>query len=95
MGSVITVVTGQVSPARVQEVVESYREAVGEGLPPGLETTFLVEADPGSLAIISVWHRREDLDAMLATGEEPLARRLIRTAGGTPALTIYGVLARA
>ena len=56
--------------------------------------TFLLGSGAGELAILSVWHRRADLDAMLASGEEPLARRLIRDAGGTPEAMFYEILAR-
>ncbi len=44
---------------------------------------------------LSVWHRRADLEAMLASGEEPFARRLIRGAGGTPDVRIYDIVHRA
>lgn len=94
MGAVITMVRGQVLPERVQEVADPYREALRGGPPPDLEQTFLLQGGDGQLAIMSVWHRREDLEAMLATGEEPFARRLIRIAGGTPEVAIYDVLAR-
>lgn len=47
------------------------------------------------MAILSVWHRRADLDAMLASGEEPFARRLIHSAGGTPQVAIYEIVVRA
>ncbi|CAN5646449.1 hypothetical protein BH24CHL9_BH24CHL9_00810 [soil metagenome] len=95
MAEVITLVTGTVAPERVREVLEPYREGVAGGPPPTIEETFLLRSDPGDLAILSVWHRRADLDAMLASGEEPFARRLIREAGGTPTVTIFEVLVRA
>jgi len=94
MGAVVTMVRGQVPPERVHEVADPYREALKDGPPPDLEQTFLLQGDDGKLAIMSVWHRREDLEAMLASGEEPFARRLIRSAGGTPEVAIYDVLVR-
>lgn len=95
MGAVITMVRGKVLPERVSEVADPYREALKEGPPPDLEQTFLLQDADGQLAIMSVWHRREDLEAMLASGDEPFARRLIRSAGGTPEVAIYDVLVRA
>lgn len=95
MAEVVSMVTGLVQPDRVHEVSDPYREALRDGPPPDLEDTFLLRRDAGQLAILSVWHRRADLDAMLASGEEPFARRLIRGAGGTPEVAIYQVLARA
>lgn len=94
MAEVITMVTGQIAPDRVHEVMDPYRQALAGGPPPDLEETFLLQEDGGQLAILSVWHRRADLDAMLASGEEPFARRLIRGAGGTPEVRILEILAR-
>ena len=94
MASIVTMVTGRIAPERIQEVADPYREALQGGPPPDLEETFLLQGDAGQLAILSVWHRREDLEAMLASGEEPFARRLIPAAGGTPEVTIYEVLVR-
>ena len=95
MAEIVTLVTGTVEPDRVHEVADPYRESLAVGPPDFLEETFLLRPDAGELAILSVWHRRADLDAMLASGEEPFARRLIREAGGTPEATFFEVLARA
>ncbi|MGH2450089.1 MAG: hypothetical protein ACRDGE_02225 [Candidatus Limnocylindria bacterium] len=94
MAEVVTIVRGLIQPDRVHEVADPYAEALKDGPPPDLEETFLLKGN-GQLAILSVWHRRADLDAMLASGEEPFARRLIRAAGGTPEVLIYEVVARA
>ncbi len=94
MSAVVTIVTGRISPDRDHEVADPYREALKDGPPPDLEETLLLQGDVGQLTILSVWPRREDLDAMLVSGEEPFARRLIRAAGGTPEATIYEVLVR-
>jgi hypothetical protein len=95
MAEVVTIVSGLIQPDRLHEVADPYREALKDGPPPDLEETFLLQGDTGQLAILSVWHRRADLDAMLASGEEPFARRLIRSAGGTPEVVIYEVVTRA
>ncbi len=95
MAEAVTIVRGVIAPDRNHEVADRYREAVKDGPPPTLEETFLLQADGGEIAIVSVWHRRADLDALLASGEEPLARRLVRGAGGTPEVTIYEIVARA
>ena len=94
MAEVVTLVAGHIQPDRVVEIAGPYRDALANGPPPDLEETFLLEGDAGQIAILSVWHRRADLDAMLASGEEPFARRLIRSAGGTPEVAIYDVIAR-
>ena len=95
MAETVTIVTGLIQPDRVREVADPYEEALRDGPPPDLEETFLLKGDAGQLAILSVWHRRADLDAMLASGEEPFARRLIRQAGGTPEVVIYEISHRA
>lgn len=46
------------------------------------------------IGILSLWHRRADLDALLASGEEPPARRLIREHGGDPEATFWEVALR-
>jgi hypothetical protein len=95
MAEVVTIVRGAIAAERESEVIRPYREGLKEGPPPAIEETFLLRSVDGQMAIVSVWHRRADLDAMLATGEEPFARRLIRTAGGTPEVMIYDIVARA
>jgi len=95
MAEVVTLVTGSVAPERFEEVARPYREGVRSGPPPTIEETFLLRADDGGIAILSVWHRRSDLDAMLATGEEPFARRLIREAGGSPVARFFEIVERA
>ncbi len=94
MAEVVTLATGRIAPDRFREVSDPYKEALRSGPPQGLEETFLLKADGAELAILSVWRRRADLDAMLASGEEPFARRLIREAGGTPEVRIFEVLHR-
>ncbi len=95
MAEVVTLVTGYVEPDRVAEVAETYRKALQSGTPPDLEETFLLGASDGRVGVLSVWYRRADLDAMLASGEDPFARRLIQNAGGTPEVAIYDIVVRA
>lgn len=95
MAEVITMVSGQITPDRIHEVIDPYREALAGGPPATLEETFLLRGEGDQLAILSVWHHRTDLDALLASGEEPFARRLIRAAGGTPEVRIFEIVARA
>ena len=90
---VLSLVTASISPERRAEVSEPYREAVGAGLSPGLRQTFLLVGDDDTVAIATVWDSREDLDAMLATGEEPFARRVLREAGGDPAVRFFEIAA--
>lgn len=95
MAEVVTIVTGVIAPERANEISDTYQEALREGPPADIEETFLLRGEGGRIGILSVWRRRADLDAMLASGEEPFARRLIRSAGGTPDVAIYEILYRA
>ncbi len=92
MAKTVTLVTGRVDPGRQAAVVGQYEEGTSRGLPPAIEETFLLRSDGDQLAIMTVWATRQELDGMLATGEEPFARRLIRTAGGTPEVQIFDVV---
>ena len=95
MAQLVTIVSGTVPPERVTDVQDEYERSVADRLPPGLERTFLLQSEPGVIAIASVWRDRAALEAMIATGQEPLARRLIREAGGTPEPAFYDVIASA
>jgi hypothetical protein len=94
VAEVITLVTGDIPADRVEPLEAAYRDLVEGGLGPALEDTFLIKAGRSRHGILSIWHRRADLDALLASGEEPPARRLIRTHGGDPQVTIWEVVIR-
>jgi hypothetical protein len=53
------------------------------------------DGDDGTMAVATVWERREDLDAMRASGEEPLARRILREAGGAPDAAFFEIVGEA
>jgi hypothetical protein len=92
---VISIVRGVVPDDQVARIREAYEAAIEQGLPDGIEATYLVGGDGGAVAILTVWRDRAVLDAMRATGQEPLARRLIREAGGQPSAEFLEVLAAA
>ena len=94
MAEVITLVASDIPADRVEPLEAAYRDLVERGLGPALEDTFLIKAEGSRLAILSLWRRRADRDARLASGEEPPARRLIRTHGGDPQVTIWEVVIR-
>jgi hypothetical protein len=92
--AVLTFVSARIPMDRHDGVTRAYSEAVAEGLPAEIRETFLV-ADGETMAIATVWHSRQDLDAMLASGAEPLARRLLREAGGDPEARFFDIHAEA
>jgi hypothetical protein len=84
-------VSAHVSADRRDEVLRPYSEAIAGGLPPEIRQTFLLVGEDDTIAVATVWNSREDLDAMLASGEEPFARRLLREAGGKPEATFFDI----
>lgn len=93
MAEVVTIASGTIDPARIDEVESRYRRELESAPPSGIEQTHLLRADGGRVAVLTFWRSRADLDAMRASGDEPFARRLIREAGGTPEVVIYDVAA--
>ncbi len=92
-GSVVSIISGRLPAERVQGLVAAYRAALAAGIPSGILATYAVDAGGGEVRIMTVWRSRADLEAMIATGEEPVARRLIREAGGEPRAEFLDVLA--
>jgi len=84
---------GSVTADRLDEVVGPYRSAMAVDLPPTIATTYLLTDAADTMAIATVWRDRADLDAMVASGEEPVARRLTREAGGEPRAEFFSVIA--
>jgi hypothetical protein len=91
MASVVTMVSAKIAPERVPEVTGPFSAAVRAGLPERRQTT-LLRGDGDIWRIVTVWRSREDLDAYLASVDEPFARRLFRKAGGTPEVDIFEVV---
>jgi heme-degrading monooxygenase HmoA len=69
---------------------QTYRETV-----VGIRQTFLLVGDDNTVAVATGWESREALDGMLASREEPFARRLLREAGGDPQFRLFEVAAEA
>lgn len=90
---VLSIVRGRIDPGRLADLRLKYEAAIAAALPPALVTTYLLSEPGGEVAIATVWRDRAALDEMLASGEEPLARRLIREAGGEPRAQFFDVLA--
>jgi heme-degrading monooxygenase HmoA len=93
MAEVVTIASGNIDPAQVDDVESRYRRELESAPPTGIERTYLLRADGGRVAVVTFWRTRADLDAMRASSEEPFARRLIREAGGTPEVVIYHIAA--
>lgn len=92
MAKTVTLVSGRVDPLRHPGLIEEYEAGTAAGLPPGIEQTLLLRRGD-EIAVMTLWATREDLETMIATGEEPFARRLIRSAGGAPEVQVFDVVA--
>jgi heme-degrading monooxygenase HmoA len=90
---VVSLVRGTIEPERADDIVDRYAAAIGDGVPRSIIETHLLRGRAGEVAVLTLWRSRADLDAMIAGGEEPLARRLIREAGGTPVVEFFDVAA--
>ncbi|TML85114.1 MAG: hypothetical protein E6G08_15380 [Actinobacteria bacterium] len=92
---VLSLVSASIPPEHRDEVSRAYSAAIERGLPVGIRETFLLLGDDGTMAVATVWERPEDLDAMRASGEEPLARRILREAGGAPDAAFFEIVREA
>ena len=92
---VLSFVSASVSPDRRDEVVRSYTDAVAGELGPGVRQTFLLSGEDETMAIATVWNSRDDLNAYIASVEEPLARQMLREAGGEPQAKFFDILVEA
>jgi heme-degrading monooxygenase HmoA len=92
---VLSFVSASVSTDRRDEVVRPYTEAIAGELGPGVRQTVLLVGADETMAIATVWNSREDLDDYVASVEEPLARRILREAGGQPDVRFFDIQAEA
>jgi heme-degrading monooxygenase HmoA len=90
---VVTWVSGRVAADRQEELARQFAAAMDAGLPREIVQSMLIR-DGDEMSIVTTWRTREELDATMGSPDEPLARRLIREAGGTPSVRIFDVIAR-
>jgi transcription elongation GreA/GreB family factor len=88
---VLSFVSASVSADRRDEVIRPYTDVVAGHLGAGVRQTFLLVGEDDTLAIATVWNSREDLDSYIASVDEPLARRLLREAGGEPQVRFFDI----
>ena len=88
---VLSFVSASVRTDRRSEVVRPYTDAVAGELGPGVRQTFLLVAEDDTMAIATVWDSREVLDAYISSVDEPLARRILREAGGEPEVRFFDI----
>lgn len=92
-GQVLTDVSATVEPEREQELVAAFQAMGADPLPDGLARTELLRGRDGLWRIQTLWRDREALDAMIASSDVPVARRLFQDIGAEPVLQVYEVRA--
>ena len=88
MASVVTMVSATIAPERASDVTGPFSKAVRAGMPERRQTS-LMRGDGDRWLIVTVWRSRDDLDAYLASVDEPFALRLLRSAGGAPEVEVF------
>jgi hypothetical protein len=68
---------------------------VQRDLPPAIRKTYSLAAEDGTVAMVTVWRSREDLEVVRSGPEEPFARRVLREAAGDPSAEFFDVLEEA
>ena len=91
MPSVVTMVRARIATDHVPDVTGPFSKAVRAGMPERRQTT-LLRGEGDLWLIVTVWRSRDDLDAYLASAEEPFALRLFRNAGGAPEVDVFEVV---
>lgn len=91
---VLTVLEAHVARDRIGDLDRAWRDG-SRTLPPGLVESFLVRnsSDDTLFRIITVWSRREALEEMRASVDKPKGVQFFESAGATPLLSIFDVVA--
>ena len=93
MSEIVTIVSAWIPPDGVDGLVAAFNEAVRAGLPVQRRQTMLLCGEGGDWRVVTVWSSRADLDAYVASVDEPFAWRLLREAGGDPSAQLFEVVA--
>lgn len=91
---ILTVLEGNVDPARAKELEAAFRAAESP-MPTGLLRSELIRGaqDPTRWRIQTLWESRAALDAMRGKGT-PAGVLMFRAAGAEPTLSIFEVVAK-
>ena len=89
---IVTILEGKLSPDKIPLLRKKYNEIL-QNRPPSIVNTYLLNdtKNQNIYKIITVWKRKEDLEAMRKQGT-PAGVLLFRELGMEPALNIYEVI---
>lgn len=93
MSRVATILEAYVPLERQSDLQAAYRDAAGDGFPPGLLRTQLLQdaGDPTLWRIETIWESFEVLKAMRSTGT-PKGILMFRAAGVEPTVSAFRVV---
>ena len=88
--TVVTMVEGDVDPARVPNLLEAFPAESSDDLPDFILGTMLVrEADSDRWRVVTLWRSMGDLEAYLQSVETPGAKQAFLAAGTEPSVTVW------
>lgn len=87
---VVTMVEGEVDPARVSDLIEAFPAKSVDELPEFILGTMLVrESDSDAWRVVTLWRSMGDLEEYVKTVETPGAKAAFQAAGVEPSVTVW------
>ena len=87
---VVTMVEGEVDPARVPDLLEGFPAKSVDELPEFILGTMLVrQSDSNSWRVVTLWRSMGDLEEYLESVETPGAKAAFQAAGVEPSVTVW------
>ena len=87
---VVTMVEGEVDPARVPDLLGAFPAESADDLPEFILGTMLVRgSDSDVWRVVTLWRSMADLEAYVQSVETPGAKAAFRAAGVEPSVTVW------
>ena len=87
---VVTMVEGEVDPARVPDLREAFPAKSVDELPEFILGTMLVRgSDSSRWRVVTLWRSKGDLEEYVKSVETPGAKAAFQAAGAEPSVTVW------
>ncbi len=87
---VVTMVEGEVDPARVSDLIEAFPAKSVDELPEFILGTMLVRgSESDAWRVVTLWRSMGDLDEYVKSVETPGAKAAFQAAGMEPSVTVW------
>jgi hypothetical protein len=87
---VVTMVEGEVDPARVPDLLEAFPARSVDELPEFILGTMLVrKSDSNDWRVVTLWRSMGDLEEYVKSVETPGAKAAFQAAGVEPSVTVW------